>query len=83
VCPRFFLRGFPLHLKFNLSGEPLCPLTWTAPARAPFSSATTQNDANPNSFKIITYNLIQNKPLHPQQIQSLSKNRGEGEYPTN
>jgi hypothetical protein len=32
--------GFPLNLNFNLSGELLCPLTRTVPARAPFSSPT-------------------------------------------
>src|SRR5258708_9984766 len=40
-CARDFSRaGFPLNPKFNLSGELLCPLTRTAPARASFSSPT-------------------------------------------
>src|SRR6266404_2781145 len=78
VRPRFFPRGFPRNLKFNLSGEPLCPFTRTAPARAPFSSPTTQNDAHSNSFKITTYNLIQNKPLHPPVKSITFKKQGGG-----
>src|SRR6267378_2657112 len=40
-CARdFSCAGFPLNLKFDLSGELLCPLTRTAPARASFSSPT-------------------------------------------
>src|SRR5260370_4197423 len=50
-CARdFSCAGSPLNLKFNLSGEPLCPLTRTAPARASFSSPTAAAATSPTTI---------------------------------